>query len=220
MERQEIEKMIRYMYDPPGLVKRLFNIFIWSTRNNKVLLTFDDGPIPDTTETIIRELGRHNFKALFMCVGDNIRKYPELTNMLIEEGHSIGNHTFHHKRITQLNKNELALELTGVNQLLMDRFGYQVKYFRPPYGRFNFSTKHELDKQDLTAILWSLLTFDYKNNINIVKFAVQNYLNMNSIIVLHDSIKSKDIIVDSIRFIVEEVNRKGYEIGAPEECLR
>ncbi len=63
--------------------------------------------------------------------------------------------------------------------------------------------------------MWSLLTYDYKNDLNLVKFAVKNYLRKDSIIVLHDSLKSKDIILDSIKFIAEEVNNKNYEFGKP-----
>jgi len=65
-----------------------------------------------------------------------------------------------------------------------------------------------------------LLTYDYKNDINIVKFALRKYLKSNSIIVLHDSNKSKDIIKDSINIIIEETNKKNYKIGTPSECLK
>jgi hypothetical protein len=67
--------------------------------------------------------------------------------------------------------------------------------------------------------MWSLLTEDYKNNFETVKFAVKNYLKENSIIVLHDSVKSKNIIKDSINFILDKASEKGYTFGEPAECL-
>ena len=67
--------------------------------------------------------------------------------------------------------------------------------------------------------MWSLLTYDYKNNLSIVKFAVEKYLKHKSIIVLHDSNKSKNIITDSISIIADEVNRKNYQFGEAGECL-
>jgi myo-inositol-1-phosphate synthase len=73
---------------------------------------------------------------------------------------------------------------------------------------------------DLTAVLWSLLTYDYKNDFEIVKTSVKKYLQEDSIIVLHDSIKSAGIILDSIRFAAEEADKKGYKTGNPAECLR
>ena len=73
---------------------------------------------------------------------------------------------------------------------------------------------------NLKAVMWSLLTYDYKNDFNIVKFAVRKYLEKNSIIVLHDSLKSKNIILESINYIVEESSRRGFQIGVPAECLK
>jgi hypothetical protein len=68
--------------------------------------------------------------------------------------------------------------------------------------------------------MWSLLTYDYKNDINLVKLVASKYMRRNSIIVLHDSLKSKDIIVDSINFIAEQAEKNGFEIGEPAECLK
>jgi len=67
--------------------------------------------------------------------------------------------------------------------------------------------------------MWSLLTQDYKNDFETVKFAVRNFLRKNSIIVLHDSIKSKQIIKDSINLIIDEAANKGFAFGEPEDCL-
>ena len=67
--------------------------------------------------------------------------------------------------------------------------------------------------------MWSLLTFDYKNDLNIVKFALDHYLTENSIIVLHDSDKSKNVIENSIEIIAEKSAEKGFDLGAPSECL-
>ncbi|MBZ0200165.1 MAG: hypothetical protein K8H86_09880, partial [Ignavibacteriaceae bacterium] len=72
----------------------------------------------------------------------------------------------------------------------------------------------------LKNIMWSLLTYDYKNDINVVKFAVQKFLKDNSIIVLHDSLKSKEIIADSIELIINEAEKKGFTFGEPDECLK
>ena len=68
--------------------------------------------------------------------------------------------------------------------------------------------------------MWSLLTYDFKGDLRRVKFVVEKYLRKDSIVVLHDSIKSVKIIQDSIKIILDTANRKGYEIGEPEECLK
>ena len=137
-----------------------------------------------------------------------------------EQGHSIGNHTFNHKRITKLNDNDKTKEVDEVNLIMQKEYNYKVEFFRPPYGRFNFKTSDYLVKFNLQNVMWSLLTQDYKNKLDIVKFAVSKYLGKNSIIVLHDNPKCRRIITESIKFIVNEVNRRGFQFGEPAECLK
>lgn len=209
----------KYKYNPPLIFKKIFSEFYWDTINNKILLTFDDGPVPESTEIILSELSKHNIKALFFCVGDNVSKYPDLTNAIISEGHSIGNHTFNHKILKTLTEEQKVNQINSLNQLLKDKFDYEIKFFRPPHGRFQLSTYKLLKQYNLKNVMWSLLTYDYKNNFELVKFAVTNFLNKNSIIVLHDSIKSKNIIKDSISLIVDEASKKNFTFGVPVECL-
>lgn len=211
---------MKYRYNPPTIFKNLFNEFYWNTTNNKILLTFDDGPIPESTEIILSELLKHRIKALFFCVGDNIQKYPELTKEILREGHTIGNHTFNHKILRSLSHREKINQIQSFNHLLKNEFGYEVKYFRPPHGRFQLTTNALMKKLNLKNVMWSLLTYDYKNNFELVKFAVTNFLNKDSIIVLHDSIKSKNIIRDSISFIIDEAANKNFSFGEPTECLK
>lgn len=211
---------MRYKYDPPAPVKKIFKHFQWDARAEKILLTFDDGPIPETTDIILNELDKLGLKAAFFCVGNNVKKYPSLCNDIIGAGHLIGNHTFNHRKLRGLDRNSAAAEIDSFNHLLYDEHGYKVKYFRPPHGQFALSTKNILDKREMTNVMWSLLTSDYKNDLNLVKFVVDKYLKKNSIVVLHDSVKSKEIIINSINFIVEYAARKGFEIGEPDECLK
>ena len=210
---------MKYLYDPPLVLKKIFNDFYWHTNNNKVLLTFDDGPNPGTTELILKELSDRNIRALFFCVGENAQKYPDLIKSIISEGHSIGNHTFNHKIITRISKQESVEQIKKTNLLFEEKFNLSLTYFRPAHGKFKLSTSKLLSEQKLKNVMWSLLTYDYKNELSIVKFVVKYYLNKNSIIVLHDSNKSKSIIVDSINTIAEEAEKRNFMFGDAKECL-
>lgn len=210
---------MKYLYDPPALVKKLFNDFYWNTNNNKILLTFDDGPNLGTTEIILKKLSEEKIKALFFCVGDNVKKYPELVKIMIDEGHSFGNHTFNHKILNQISKDEKHRQIISVNEIFEQRFNMKLKYFRPPHGKFQISTSSLLKNYGLKSVMWSLLTYDYKNNLTVVKLAVEKYLKQNSIIVLHDSNKSKNIVLDSISFIADKASKKNYQFGEANECL-
>lgn len=212
--------MIKYRFNPPTIIKKIFNDFYWQTTNNKILLTFDDGPNPETTGKIIEELNSFNIKALHFCVGENVIQHPGLINELRSEGHIIGNHTMHHKYLTRISPGEITLEIEQVNSIFEDKFNYKVQYFRPPYGRFNLSVRKLLNKTDLKVVMWNLVTYDYRKDWQKVKFAIDNYLESNSLVVFHDSIKSKDIILDSIKYIADVATKRGLEFGEPEECLK
>jgi len=211
---------MKYSYDPPDIIKKLFNVFQWNSNSSKILFTFDDGPIPETTPGILDFLNQNKIKALFFCVGNNVKKNPGLVKDIISENHTIGNHTSNHKRLTRLSGEEIRKEIFEFNSILKKNFNYDVKYIRPPHGRFNKSVVSQINKANLKPVMWSMLTRDYKNDLNLVKFGISKYLQSNSIIVLHDSLKSKDIIIDSLKFILEKVNEKNFHIGEPSECLR
>ncbi len=209
-----------YKYNPPGIIKFLFNDFTWNTSNDKVLLTFDDGPNPETTEKILKKLNDNKIKAAFFCVGNNIKQNPDLAKQINDEGHLICNHTFNHLMLTKVSDAEIENEIRLFDETLNSVLGIEIKFIRPPYGKFNFRVKNKLNSLGLKIIMWSLITYDFKNDFSIVKKSVDKYLRSNSIIVLHDSNKSKDIIEDSIDYIVNKVNENDFRFGEPLECLK
>jgi len=212
--------MIKYFFNPPQIVKKIFSDFIWETSNNQILLTFDDGPVIESTEMILDILKEHNKRGVFFCVGNNVKKNPALVKKIIEARHIIGNHTFNHSILTKLDDASISAQIDSFNYFVNDNLNHTVKYFRPPHGKFNFRIKKILKKKKLTNIMWSLLTYDYKNDFGIVRNSIDKYLKANSIIVFHDSIKSAAIIRQSLDYLFEAVDKKGFTIGEPEECLK
>ena len=81
-----------------SIIKTLFFNQVWTIPNNekKIYLSFDDGPIPEVTPWVLNVLKQYNVKATFFCIGDNVRKYPEVFKQIISEGHQIANHSFNH----------------------------------------------------------------------------------------------------------------------------
>ena len=211
---------MKYLYNPPAILKKTFGSFKWNTSNGKILLTFDDGPTTEATEGILKLLNENKIKAVFFCVGNNIKNYPELTNNILNEGHLIGNHTFNHKKLTEISYTESVNEINTVTLLLKEKFDYETRFFRTPYGKFKLGTASLLKKCGLTNVMWSLLTYDFEGDFSKVKFATEKYLGRDSIVVLHDNLKSSKIICDSIKTVLEVANKKGFEIGEPEECLK
>jgi peptidoglycan/xylan/chitin deacetylase (PgdA/CDA1 family) len=142
-----------------------------------------------------------------------------LTKLILDEQHSIANHTFNHKVLTKLSFDEGMEEINTFNSLIKTEHNYKINYFRPPHGKINLNSKKLIRNSGLKCVMWNLLTYDYHNDFDKVKYSVDNYLKKDSIIVLHDSDKSKDIIADSIRYIYDTAAKNGFQFGEPEECL-
>jgi peptidoglycan/xylan/chitin deacetylase (PgdA/CDA1 family) len=211
---------LKFKYSPPILVQKIFSDFIWKTSNNKILLTFDDGPTDSATPKILSLLKSNNIKALFFCVGNNITQNQELAKKLLEDGHTIANHTMNHKILTKLRREESIEEIQPFNDLMKEKFNYDVKYFRPPYGRFNFKTDSILKGLNLKCVMWNLLSYDFENKIDKVKYAIDNFLREDSIIVFHDNAKCEAIVEESLNYIIEKVGIRGFQFGEPEDCLK
>ena len=177
-----------YLVKTPPLVKTIFSELVWNieTEDKKVYLTFDDGPIPNLTPWILDVLKEYNFKATFFCVGDNVRKYPEIYHQIISQGHITGNHTYNH-----LNGWLSDYEDYHNNVAKADLY-IESNLFRPPYGKLK-RAQASLIKQDKTIVMWDVLSGDFDNNIDEEKClsnVIENY-KPGSIIVFHDNIKAE-----------------------------
>jgi peptidoglycan/xylan/chitin deacetylase (PgdA/CDA1 family) len=175
-------------------VKKIFSNYIWDVSNTdkKVYLTFDDGPIPEVTEWVLSELKKHNAKATFFCIGDNVKKHLEVLKKVFAEGHSVGNHTFNH-----LNGWKTATEDYIENCILcekvLDDFDIKSKkLFRPPYGKIKPSQSKILRKLGYKIIMWDVISYDFDTTIS-KELCLENVLKnvtSGSIIVFHDSKKA------------------------------
>ena len=188
-----------YWIKTNALIKRIFSNYVWDVSNteNKIYLTFDDGPIPEITEWVLEELKKYEAKATFFCIGDNIQKYPEIFEKVIKDGHSVGNHTFNH-----LNGWETSTKEYIENSIQCSVIGNQspncklktenCQLFRPPYGKIKTSQAKKLRQLGYKIIMWDVLSADYDTSISPEK-CLENVLKnvtSGSIIVFHDSVKA------------------------------
>ena len=175
-----------------------------------VYITFDDGPIPECTPQVLDILAQYNVKATFFMVAENAERYPELTRRVIAEGHTIGNHTYHHMRGHQ------SMTRKYVEDALRGERVLKTKLFRPPHGRMKASQKWAILEAGYTIYLWDVLTHDYnpRYSVESILSAVQHYTRNGSIIVLHDSLKSKDRMLEALPLIIEWLQKEGYQLKA------
>lgn len=177
-------------------IKTIFPKYVWDIPNSekKVYLTFDDGPIPEITEWVLNQLTQYDAKATFFCIGDNIRKHPEIFNKIIENNHYIGNHTFNHLKGWETSL-EKYLENTEKCAEIMANFKMRTtnpKLFRPPYGKIKPSQAKALRQAGYTIVMWDVISMDFDANVN-PEQCLQNvisHIESGSIIVFHDSSKA------------------------------
>lgn len=187
-----------YWIKTNALIKKLFSNYIWSIPNsdNKIYLTFDDGPTPEITEWVIDELNKHKAKATFFCIGNNIEKHPIIFEKVINNGHAVGNHTFNHlngwKTSTEQYLENTKLCEASISNLKSEVYNLKSKIFRPPYGKIKTSQSKKLQQLGYKIIMWDILSADFDNKITPEK-CLENVLKnveSGSIIVFHDSIKA------------------------------
>ena len=199
-----------FIEQPPWFFRAIYPdaIFRMDPDEKAVYLTFDDGPIPEVTPWVLELLDKHNIKATFFMVGDNIRKHPDVFRMVVERGHRIGNHTFNHIRgFEYLSVNYLA-NTDKANELM------KTDLFRPPHGHMRWMQYTTL-KRHYKIIMWDLVTRDYSKKLRPpqVLANVMRYARNGSIITFHDSLKSWNngnlqyALPRAIDFLKEE----GYE---------
>jgi len=204
-----------YFIKTPRILKQLFARYTWSffTDKKEIYLTFDDGPIPDITEFVLDQLKRFNAKATFFCIGDNIRKHPTVFSRIVNEGHSVGNHTFNHLNGWK-SSNSVYIENTNKCENLLPH--QKTKLFRPPYGKIKRIQAKKLIAKGYKVIMWDVLSADFDTSISNER-CLQNVLKnveSGSIIVFHDSIKASDKLRYVLPKILKEFSQQGYEFKA------
>jgi peptidoglycan/xylan/chitin deacetylase (PgdA/CDA1 family) len=199
-----------YLVKSPLLLKWYYPSLVWNkTRTDKVIyLTFDDGPIPDVTDFVLKTLNTFNVKATFFCIGDNIVKHPTVFERVLSAGHQIGNHTYNHLKGWKTDDQSYIRNMQQCQQLT------QSHLFRPPYGRIKKSQIKRIKAlfPKIQIIMWDVLSGDFDPGLsprNCYKNVVKHTGN-GSIIVFHDSLKAFDRLQYSLPRVLKHFQERGF----------
>src|SRR5690348_7800681 len=122
--------MALYKVKASWWIRKLYSNLIWEIPDdNAVYLTFDDGPHPTATPFVLEQLQKHNAKATFFCIGNNVAQHPEIYSQIKDWGHTIGNHTYNHINGWHTTTDQYIQDITLADKVI------DSKLFRPPYGR-------------------------------------------------------------------------------------
>ena len=204
---------MKYLYKTPQLLKWYYPSLIWdfTTAEKCVYLTFDDGPTKEYTLWILEELEKYNAKATFFCIGNNVENYPKEFEEIIQQGHSVGNHTYNHMNGWN---NSLLSYMRDVRKC---ETVFSSTLFRPPHGRMSNKQRAVLSKE-FKVIMWDVLSGDFDTSLSGEECAeaVIDHTTNGSIIVFHDSKKAAERLKNALPIVLETLTAQGYTFKAIE----
>jgi len=194
---------------PSQIAEMAFPRLTWRVPgDSKVYLTFDDGPIPEITEWVLETLATYKIQATFFCVGENVEKYPEIFQKILEAEHSVGNHTYNHLNGWKTDCDKYLENVEKASMLIKSHL------FRPPHGRIRPSVATKILKT-YKVVMWDVLPKDYDNELDPEKClaTVIKKVSKGSIIVFHDSIKAEKNMRYTLPKTIDYLIENGYTFG-------
>lgn len=177
-------------------------------------LTFDDGPDARYTPLLLDGLKERDIKASFFLLGEKIKQYPELVRRMQEEGHLVGNHTYHHVQLDKLNETKAREEILKTNNLIYETTGHYPQYMRPPFGAW----KKNLELcVEMLPVFWTIDTLDWKvQNTDKIIQTVQDEIEDGAIILMHDEYETT---IEAALDVADELKRQGYELVTVDKLI-
>ena len=193
---------------PAKWLRWLYPRATWRMDKNErsVYLTFDDGPIPESTPFILETLKKFNAKATFFMVGENVMRHHDLYTQIVQEGHQVGNHTYNHIGSLKHWAITYAYNTEKANQLIHPHL------FRPPHGWMKHSVYWWMSRR-YRIIMWDVVTRDYSKWMTAEDIFenVKKYTRNGSIITFHDSLKSIEKLHYALPKALQWLKDQGYE---------
>lgn len=201
-----------YMVKTPWLIKKMYPDYLWSvdTKEKILYLTFDDGPHPEATIFVLKQLKLYNALATFFCIGKNVVANPEIYNQIIQEGHSVGNHTFNHLNGWKTNDDVYLKDIAEASHCI------DSNLYRPPYGRITTFQAKNLAKvingKVPKIVMWDVLSADFDTSVTPQNCLANVVLKSGpgSIIVFHDSVKALPNLQYALPRLLKYFSEKGY----------
>ena len=183
-----------------------------------IYITFDEGYEAGYTPQILESLKINEVKATFFLTAHYVNTQPELVKQMIDEGHIVGNHTVNHKSMPSLSEEQIKKEVMELHQAVYEKFGYEMKYLRPPMGEFSEKTLQITNSLGYKNVMWSFAYEDWNENKQPDKTKskekILNNLHNGEIMLLHGNSKTNTEILDTI---IKEAKNMGYEFKSLDE---
>ncbi|OIJ13932.1 polysaccharide deacetylase [Anaerobacillus alkalilacustris] len=187
-----------------------------------VAITFDDGPNPIYTQQLLQIFQEVGGKATFYMIGDQMIKHPEIVKTVVDQKHEIGNHSYSHPKLTQIQLSDCETELTRTDQIITEMTGIKPATFRPPYLDYNevvISISEKLGCKVIGALNLDALDWE-QPGIDFILSKTRNHIRSGSILLFHDSRGDRSQTVEAVRILATELKEQGYQLVTVSELLQ
>jgi peptidoglycan/xylan/chitin deacetylase (PgdA/CDA1 family) len=198
--------------------KRFPRIYQGNAHVKEVALTFDDGPHPKFTPTLLEILKKENVKATFFVVGRMVELHPDLVKAENEAGHDIENHTFSHPKLPTLDTAQIVHEWEACNEAIKSVIGVEPKFCRPPGGEYNNLVLEAAHVCGLTPVFWTVAPKDFRYPTSAtIRERVLGKIRPGGIILFHDGIPET---MAALPDIIETLRKEGYQFVTISELAK
>ena len=202
------------------LLKNYNGIAMGNSENPYVYLTFDNGYEAGYTNQILDVLKQNNVPAAFFITAHYLNTASDIVQRMIDDGHIVGNHTVNHKSMPSLSDEKIKTEVLDLHQAVYEKFGYEMKYIRPPMGEFSERTISLTNSIGYKTTMWSLAYDDWdENNQGREEYGTSKILDNihnGAIILLHSNSKDNANILNNVIKLIKDM---GYEFKSLDEFV-
>lgn len=201
------------------LINKYDSLFTGDPTKKDIYLTFDNGYENGYTDDVLDVLKRQKVPAAFFVTGQFMKTHPHLIKRMAEEGHIVGNHSYHHPDLTQVSDSRLKNELEKVKLRYTELTGKtDMHYLRPPRGVFSERTIMLAKKEGYTHVFWSLAFLDWETNKQrgweYSYNQIMKQIHPGSILLLHTVSKDN---ADALETTIKALQKRGYTFKSLDE---
>lgn len=190
------------------------------TADSVVALTFDDGPTPVHTDSVLTILDEFDVPATFFMVGSAMERNPDVVARVVAGGHELGNHSYSHRRLVLKLPGTIAREIEATDSLIRAAGQTGEVYVRPPYGKRLLGLPLYLARRDRPVVLWDLEPDTYNSRAEGMARYVRDRVRPGSIILLHVEVPARREGRAALRTIVPELQARGFRFVTLSELMR
>ena len=202
------------------LISKYNGMALGSAEKKYIYLTYDLGYEAGYTEKILDALKENNVQAAFFVTAHYVNTAPDLVQRMIDEGHIVGNHTVNHKSMPSISDEEIIEELMKLHQAVYEKFGYEMKYMRPPKGEFSERTLSLTEKLGYKTVMWSFGYVDWEENRQPSEEEAMSKIISNlhngEIMLLHGNSKTN---ADIMNQMIKKAQEEGYEFRSLDDFI-